>query len=103
LIFWVAAIFLLPVSYGRPPLALAGFLVQILPEERLNTINNVRFKDIPTYTSKHLMNLCTEKYASCMHASTWPDAWHIWKFASKSHHKWQTLKTFQTLKTQSSA
>jgi len=28
LIFWVAAIFLLPVSYGRPPLALAGFLVR---------------------------------------------------------------------------
>jgi len=27
LIFWVAAIFLLLVSYGRPPLALAGFLV----------------------------------------------------------------------------
>jgi len=27
LIFWVAAIFLLPVSYGRTPLALAGFLV----------------------------------------------------------------------------
>ena len=26
-IFLVAAIFLLPVSYGRPPLALAGFLV----------------------------------------------------------------------------
>jgi len=25
--FLVAAIFLLPVSYGRPPLALAGFLV----------------------------------------------------------------------------
>ena len=28
LIFWVAAIFLLPVSYGRPLLALAGFLVK---------------------------------------------------------------------------
>jgi len=27
LIFWVATIFLLPVSYGRPPLALAGLLV----------------------------------------------------------------------------
>jgi len=25
----VAAIFLLPVSYGRPPLALAGFLVKM--------------------------------------------------------------------------
>ena len=39
MIFWVAAIFLLPVSYGRPPLALAGFLVTI-PDENTATCNS---------------------------------------------------------------
>jgi len=41
----VAAIFLLPVSYGRPPLALAGFLVLCPTVKRHNDIFNSKYEN----------------------------------------------------------
>ena len=35
----VAAIFLLPVSYGRPPLALAGFLVNFASSNHISKLH----------------------------------------------------------------
>ena len=51
MIFWVAAIFLLLVSYGRPPLALAGFLVRVVARVFSNTAYG------PTRASAGILNL----------------------------------------------